>query len=166
MYQMKDLITLSDVAEILGDEEHRLIHLCERNVVVPVEDAHGRGTVRRFSRDNLFCFAVALELQKWGVQVKSLQRVVKLLMHLAAAGRARDVKDVVDQFMNEATQCLLTIHRADTVEMTDSHGKSMVMTLDEDGNPTVIAGPDFPRSDSHVVVDLLAIARRIDGQIK
>gem|GEM_PF-4134688 len=46
---------------------HRIIHLCEVGCVVPAEDSQGQGTVRRFSKDNLFLLAVSLELQNAGV---------------------------------------------------------------------------------------------------
>jgi DNA-binding transcriptional MerR regulator len=56
--------TLSEAARLLGQPQHRLIYLCEKGVVHPdLEDAHGRGSSRRFSARNLLEFAVALRLR-------------------------------------------------------------------------------------------------------
>jgi len=57
-------LSLTEIARLLGEPQHRLIYLCEKGVVVPGHgDASGRGSSRRFSRRNLLEFAVALRLQ-------------------------------------------------------------------------------------------------------
>ena len=54
-------ITLTQAARMLGVLQHRLIHYCEKGVVVPdLEDAQGRGSSRRFSAMNLFEFSVEI----------------------------------------------------------------------------------------------------------
>ena len=65
-------MTLKEAAGILNVPPHRIIHLCESDVVKPEVNAKGRGTVRRFSPDNLFIAAVALRLQDAGLTVKQL----------------------------------------------------------------------------------------------
>jgi DNA-binding transcriptional MerR regulator len=56
--------TLSEAARLLETQQHRLIYLCEKGVVQPdLEDAHGRGSSRRFSARNLLEFAIALRLR-------------------------------------------------------------------------------------------------------
>ncbi len=67
-----DLLTMKSVARLLKAPPHRLIHLCESDVVKPEVEADGRGTVRRFSPDNVFVAAVALRLQDAGLTVKQL----------------------------------------------------------------------------------------------
>ncbi len=53
-------VTLTQAAWVLRVPQHKLIHLCEKGVVVPeIHDARGRGSSRGFSRRNLFEFAVA-----------------------------------------------------------------------------------------------------------
>ena len=53
--------TLSEIAKLLQQPQHRLIYLCEKGVVTPeFADAHGRGSSRRFSARNIFEISVAL----------------------------------------------------------------------------------------------------------
>ena len=66
------LVTLKGAARVLRAPPHRIIHLCESDVVKPEVGAGGRGTVRRFSPDNLFVAAVALRLQDAGLTVGQL----------------------------------------------------------------------------------------------
>ena len=62
--------TLSDLARRLETPQHRLIHLCEKGVIVPeVSDAAGRGSSRSFSPMNYLEFAVALRLRDTFVPV-------------------------------------------------------------------------------------------------
>ena len=62
--------TLSEVARLFGQPQHRLIHLCEKGVVrADFEEARGRGSSRRFSRRNLLQLAVALKLRELMVPV-------------------------------------------------------------------------------------------------
>jgi DNA-binding transcriptional MerR regulator len=63
------LKTLKQVAGHFHRPPHRIIHLCETGVICPTVDAQGRGSMRRFSRDDTFRILVALELQEAGVQV-------------------------------------------------------------------------------------------------
>ena len=85
--------TLSEVARLAGQPQHRLIHLCEKGVVrADFEEARGRGSSRRFSRRNLLQFAVALKLRELMVPVAPIAAVVHVL---DAFGRvlARDIPD-------------------------------------------------------------------------
>ena len=66
------LFTLKVAEQIFKVPQHRIIHLCETEVVKPVVDAKGRGSVRRFSRDNLFVLAVALTLQDMGLLTEQM----------------------------------------------------------------------------------------------
>ena len=72
--------SLSDVARRLGVPQHRLIHLCEKGVVVPdVHDATGRGSSRIFSSRNVLELAVALRLREMMLPVTATGAVVHVL---------------------------------------------------------------------------------------
>ena len=59
----KKVWTLTEIAKLLLQPQHRLIYLCEKGVIVPdVTDAKGRGSSRRFSARNIFEFSIALTL--------------------------------------------------------------------------------------------------------
>src|SRR5688572_4463018 len=55
--------TMKSVAEILAEPAHRVIHLCEHGVLNPIVRSRGRGSVRRFDREDIFRLSVAFELQ-------------------------------------------------------------------------------------------------------
>ena len=62
----KEKWTLTKVAQLLQQPQHRLIYLCEKEVIVPDHsDAKGRGSSRRFSARNIFEFSVALTLSEF-----------------------------------------------------------------------------------------------------
>ena len=72
--------TLTSAARVLGVPEHRLIHLCEQEVVVPDRrEASGRGSSRRFSPRNLYEFAVALEMRRLELPVSFVRAVLRVL---------------------------------------------------------------------------------------
>ena len=76
----KSTYNLSDIQKRLGIEQHRLIHLCEKGVIIPdLEDSAGRGTMRRFSERNLFEFAVALELRRFLLPLTYIAPVIRML---------------------------------------------------------------------------------------
>ena len=71
--------TLTQAAKALSVAQHKLIHLCEKKVVVPdVHDARGRGSSRKFSKRNLFDFAVALEMRRLELPVSFVQAVLRV----------------------------------------------------------------------------------------
>src|SRR3954466_12734136 len=60
--------TLPQAARLLGEPQHRLIYLCEKQVVIPdFANARGRGSSRRFSSRNLLELAIALRLKPLGL---------------------------------------------------------------------------------------------------
>ena len=62
----KEEWTLTEVARLLQQPQHRLIYLCEKIVVVPdCSGAEGRGSSRRFSARNIFEISVALILNEF-----------------------------------------------------------------------------------------------------
>lgn len=72
--------TLSEIARRLRVPQHRLIHLCEKGVVVPdVHEAAGRGSSRVFSPRNFLELAVALRLRDMMLPVAAVGAVVHVL---------------------------------------------------------------------------------------
>ncbi|HUA44567.1 MAG TPA: hypothetical protein VMA77_05025 [Solirubrobacteraceae bacterium] len=72
--------TLSEIARRLDVPQHRLIHLCEKGVVVPdVHDAAGRGSSRVFSSRNFLELAVALRLRDMMLPVVAVGAIVHVL---------------------------------------------------------------------------------------
>jgi DNA-binding transcriptional MerR regulator len=81
--------TLSEIAHRLDVPQHRLIHLCEKGVVVPdVHGAAGRGSSRVFSTRNYLELAVALRLRDMMLPVAAVGAIVHVLR--ALEDRLRD----------------------------------------------------------------------------
>ena len=74
--------TLSEVEGVFKAPQHVLIHLCEKEIVIPdIQQTDGRGKFRRFSVKNMFEFAVALELKKYQIPLA----VIKALLIVFSA---------------------------------------------------------------------------------
>jgi hypothetical protein len=72
--------TLTEAARLLGESQHRLIYLCEKEVVQPdLQDAEGRGSSRRFSSRNLLEFAVAMRLRDLEIAASLVGAVLYVL---------------------------------------------------------------------------------------
>lgn len=72
--------TLTDIARRLNAKQHRLIHLCEREVVQPdLQDAAGRGTSRIFSPRNFLEFSLALRLRDMMLPVAGIRAIIYVL---------------------------------------------------------------------------------------
>jgi DNA-binding transcriptional MerR regulator len=72
--------TLSEIARRLDVPQHKLIHLCEKRVVVPeIRDAAGRGSSRVFSANNFLELAVALRLRDMMIPVNVAGAIVHVL---------------------------------------------------------------------------------------
>jgi len=81
--------TLTQAAKTLGVAQHKLIHLCEKKVVVPdVRDARGRGSSREFSERNLFDFVLALEMRKLELPVSFVRAILRVLRSFEEEARA------------------------------------------------------------------------------
>lgn len=77
--------TLTEIARRLGAEQHRLIHLCEKDVVLPdFGGAAGRGSSRRFSGRNLLEFSIALRLRKLQLPLASIRGILYVLREFEA----------------------------------------------------------------------------------
>jgi hypothetical protein len=80
--------TLTEAARLLEEPKHRLIYLCEKQVVLPdVQDAVGRGSSRRFSPRNLLEFAVALRLREADIPAATVALVIHVLRAFEASVR-------------------------------------------------------------------------------
>jgi hypothetical protein len=85
---MRSSWTLTEAAKVLRAPQHTLIHLCEKRVVVPdIEQARGRGSSRKFSKRNLFDFALALEMRRLEVPVSYVQAVLSVVRAFEAEAR-------------------------------------------------------------------------------
>jgi len=72
--------TLSEIEQRLDVPQHRLIHLCEKGVVIPdVHGATGRGSSRVFSSENFLELAVALRLRDMMLPVVAVGAVIHVL---------------------------------------------------------------------------------------
>lgn len=75
--------TLAEVARRLEVPQHRLIHLCEKQVVVPdIQDAGGRGSSRVFSARNFLEIAVALRLRDMMLPVAATGAIVHVMRQM------------------------------------------------------------------------------------
>lgn len=72
--------TLTQIANLLGLPQYKLIYLCEKGVIVPDGvDAKGRGSSRRFSARNLFEFMVAFTLGDFHVPTNITTNLLRAL---------------------------------------------------------------------------------------
>lgn len=77
---MEETFTLSEIARRLRTDQHRLIHLCEKEVVRPdLQEASGRGTSRLFSARNVLEFALALRLRDMMLPVSAARAIIYVL---------------------------------------------------------------------------------------
>lgn len=89
MWNEVPTFTLAEIARRLDVPQHRLIHLCEKQVVVPdVQDAGGRGSSRIFSAQNFLELAVALRLRDMMLPVSAAGAIVHVMR--AMEDRLRD----------------------------------------------------------------------------
>ncbi len=73
-------LSLKQIQAKLDAKPHVLIHLCEKGVIDPdIQQTAGRGLHRAFSHWNLFEFAVALSIRRYGIPVATTAVIVRLL---------------------------------------------------------------------------------------
>jgi DNA-binding transcriptional MerR regulator len=83
--QRQQTFTLAEIARRLEVPQHRLIHLCEKQVVVPdVQDADGRGSSRVFSSGNFLELAVAVRLRDMMLPVAATGAIIHVMRRLEA----------------------------------------------------------------------------------
>jgi DNA-binding transcriptional MerR regulator len=89
----ESLKTMKEVTDHFNRPAHRIIHLCETGLIRPAVDATGRGSARRFSRDDTFRIFLALHLQESGIdipRIKPLMEALDRLMELREVKKLRD----------------------------------------------------------------------------
>jgi hypothetical protein len=133
-----DRLTLTQAARTLRVPQHRLIHLCEKNVVVPdVENARGRGSSRGFSLRNLFEFAVAIELRRLDLPVNVVRSVLQAVRSFEEATRR--------QLPDFRLPTSLTGARALNVSAAIVDGTHLYFSVaDKDARKRVVGGVTLP----------------------
>lgn len=125
--------TLSEVARRLDVPQHRLIHLCEKGVVVPdVHGAAGRGSSRVFSSRNFLELAVALRLREMMLPVAAVGAV----MHVLRAFEERLQDDLPDFALAES----LRKERAPDLRVIISDGRTIYFSLGATGKQPKLFG--------------------------
>lgn len=125
--------TLADVARRFEVPQHRLIHLCEKQIVVPdVHDAAGRGSSRVFSTRNVLELAVAL-------------RVRDLMLPLTLAGAIVHVLRALEEKLQEDVPHFSLVASLRTTNPLDlrailSDGESLYFSLSKPGDELKLFG--------------------------
>lgn len=126
--------SLSEVARRLEVPQHRLIHLCEKGVVVPdVHDAAGRGSSRLFSSRNVLELALALRLREMMLPVATASAVVHVLRAFEAQLRQEIPGFSLAESLRETTSPDLRVIISD--------GQTLYFSLGAPGqNPKLFGG--------------------------
>jgi hypothetical protein len=129
--------TLPEIARLMREPQHRLIHLCEKGAIVPdVQDARGRGASRRFSRRNVLEFAIALELRQMMLPVAAAAAVIHVLRAFE-----RNVDRELGSFSLPDS---LQVPDAPDIRLVLSDGRLLYFTLARAGSvPKVFGGIDI-----------------------
>jgi len=135
-------VTLTQAARALGVPQHRLIHLCEKHVVVPdLDEARGRGSSRGFSRRNLFEFAVALELRRLELPVGMVRAVLVVLRSFERAAQKMLPRFVLPDSLVRSESPEVSILIIDGSQLYFRVAKTRTTS-------TVLGGGDIPRRSS------------------
>lgn len=131
--------TLPEAARLLGEPQHRLIYLCEQEVVIPdFGDADGRGSSRRFSARNLLEFALALKLRELTIPVATAAGIVHVLRVFS--------KTISEQMAGFDLAEGLREKEAPELRIIISDGEQLYFTLGLKGQkPKLFGGIDFQK---------------------
>ncbi|MBN1354990.1 hypothetical protein JXA40_01855 [bacterium] len=105
----EDTITLTEAAFKLGIPKHEIIYLCEKQVIVPVVDARGRGSSRLFSTQNVFELLLTLELKKYSISTHNITVLVRLLSKFSSIVEQKFGESLLDQLTKQNLQFFLVI---------------------------------------------------------
>ncbi len=74
-------LTAKDVYRILGVDKNRLFHWINTHRLLEpdIDEGGGRGNRRRFSRNNLLELAIIRELHQYGIDLRIVQQIKKIL---------------------------------------------------------------------------------------
>jgi DNA-binding transcriptional MerR regulator len=145
--------TLSEIARRLDAPQHKLIHLCEKGVVVPeIHDAAGRGSSRVFSEDNFLELAVAVRLREMMLPVSVVGLIVHVLRRFG-----QELRPAVDGSMARS----LRGRSSPELRIIVSDGTAIYFTLASPGKkPTLFGGiPLDLNSETSSSVDAVPKAR-------
>ena len=128
--------TLTGIAKLLQQPQHRLIYLCEKGVIVPDgTDAEGRGSSRRFSARNLFEFSVALTLGEFHIPAIMSGKVLLAL---------RSFEKVLKQTIsNLDLPYALRAANAPEIRALLTNGSCLYFTIREGDSTKLIGGVDL-----------------------
>ena len=86
--------TLTEIAKLLNEPQHRLIYLCEKGVVIPeYSQAQGRGSSRRFSARNIFEISIALVLSEFHFPASNTAYFLYAIRSFEASVRSSGLND-------------------------------------------------------------------------
>jgi len=129
----EDRFTLTETARRLRVPQHRLIHLCEKEAVIPdLGDASGRGSSRLFSRRNLLEFAVALRLRDMMLPVAA----IRALLYVLRAFEARLEQDLPGFALPDS----LRGPRAPDLRIVVADGRTIFFSLGRSGEKAKVFG--------------------------
>src|SRR5271169_831242 len=147
--------TLPEVSKLLREPQHRLIYLCEKDVVVPdLGEAHGRGSSRRFSKRNLLEFSLALTLRRLALPVGVVAAITYVLRRFAERLRKSDPDfDIVDS---------LRANNAPDLRILVKDGEELFFSVSRAGEETrLFGGIDFSKLDGRNRFPLLSKTRNL-----
>jgi DNA-binding transcriptional MerR regulator len=169
-----NVLTLKQIQKKLQTKQHVLIHLCEKGVIEPdYQQTEGRGLHREFSQRNLFEFAVALTIRKYGIPVSTTAAIIRLLKSFErSAQRSLKGFNLLD-YLRDANQKL-------DIHLILYDGEYMIFGLQKAGKllsatgfdlKKIVAEPTKPLKldklddlpidfDSYLNLDLKRIAKR------
>ena len=130
--------TLTEIARLLHQPQHRLIYLCEKGVIVPeFADAQGRGTSRRFSARNIFEFSTALVLSEFHFPATISENFLYTVRSFEAQVKANGINDF---FLPDS----LKITNSPEIIAIITNGSVLHFSLGFPGKPkTVFGGVDI-----------------------
>ena len=135
--------TLTEIAKLLNQPQHRLIYLCEKRVVIPDgSDARGRGSSRRFSVRNLLEFAVALTLWEFHVPASLMGGILSTLRSFEAALLRTNPGLKLPQ--------ALRIQNAPVIRALLTKGTRLYFVIGEGGNSKLIGGVELQNPQNNV----------------
>jgi hypothetical protein len=141
---MRSEWSLSEIARLLGQPQHRLIYLCEKKAILPdLGHAHGRGSSRRFSARNVLEFALALHLRALDLPVHAVGAILYAFRSFEAHVRLRmPTHSLVESLRSRGAPELHVLIAA---------GPSVYFSLASQGHPPRLFGgiPLKPRRSAH-----------------
>ena len=164
---MKQL-TLKEIQIKLGMPQHVLIHLCEKGVIVPdFEQTQGRGKWRKFSKKNIFEFAIALELRKYEISVRTTGLIIQVLSTFEKAVQKKIYNFHLPHSLIEK-KIPLNLYILNGEDLLFEINKKLIgfnlkkLTKGNVKNTAVKKIGHFPKKyDSYLKVDFLTLAEKI-----